>query len=182
MEEWKDIQGYEGIYQVSNYGRVRSLERDVIKSFSGREYIAHLKEAIKTPHILMINGNKRLMCGLWKENKGAELQVSHLVAEAFVPNPNGYTVVHHIDHDSTNNRAENLIWISDEEHRALHGNERKKQVYQYTLDDKLVKIWSSIIDASKELGFDGANISKCCSPKYKSYKTYKGYKWRLEKI
>ena len=177
MEEWRDIQGYEGIYQVSNEGRVKSLERDIKKTCGGKEYMCHKNEAIRKPHF---NGNNYEIYDLWRENKVVQVLTHHLVANAFVPNPHKYKVVHHIDENTRNNRAENLMWIADEEHRTLHDNERKKKVYQHTIDGELIKVWDCIAECGRN-GFDIGNISKCCSPKYNSYKTYKGYIWKLER-
>ena len=176
MEQWRDIKGYEGLYQVSNEGRVKSVERDMIKTYNGVEYKCHRKEAIKKPHIIRCNGFNRSAHDLWKDNVREQLQTSHLVALAFIPNPNGYTVVHHKDHNPMNNCVENLEWISDDEHRLLHDGEHKKKIYQYSIDGELIKVWESIAECVHS-GFDRANISKCCNPKYVHYKTYKGFKW-----
>ena len=175
MEIWRDIEGYEGLYQVSNEGRVRSLDRDIEKIRNGKKFISHLKGRIKKQDGRI---NKRYICHyLWKNGEQDWFLVHQLVAKAFIPNPNGYTVVHHKDNNPENNYVENLEWISDEDHRLLHTNEKSKQIYQYNLDGDLVKIWSSIKECGRN-GFDTANVSRCCNPKYESYKTYKGFKWR----
>ena len=178
MEIWRDIQGYEGIYQVSNEGRVKSLERDVIKTNNGKEYVCHKKEVIRSPHFTRTNYS---VYDLWKDNKVTQVTTHHLVAEAFLPNPSGYSVVHHIDEDPRNNKVENLMWMSVEDHRALHDNSHKKKVLQYTLDGELIKTWSSTAECGRN-GYDIGNIAKCCSPKYKSYKTYRGYIWKYQRL
>jgi len=93
-EQWKDIKGYEGRYQVSNYGR--------IKSFVG-------KEKLLTP---TNNGYGYQIIGLWKGPTRKNHYVHRLVAEAFVENPYGREVVNHLDFDKQNNNSNNLEWCT----------------------------------------------------------------------
>ena len=172
MEIWRDIKGYEGLYQVSNEGRVRSCDRDVERtSSSGKKYVAHIKSKIKKP-----NGHQKGYepFSLWKDNTHKEFLIHRLVAETFIPNPNGYDVVHHIDENTHNNNVENLMWMDGKEHNNMHHN---KGVGQYTVDDKLVAMYSSIAEAARQTSFDSACISRCCNPKCIHYKTYKNFKW-----
>lgn len=169
MEEWRDIPGYEGIFQVSNKGRIKSLERTVEDVFKGKKRIRPIKETILKVYE---NSNGHLRVELHYNNTRKRIFLHQLVAQLFIPNPNNYTVVHHIDHNPENNRVENLEWISDEEHRSMHAIEQNsKPVYQYTLDNKLVKKWSSEAEARRN-GYN--NISKC----YNTNKTVKGFRWR----
>lgn len=174
MEMWRDIRGYEGLYQVSNYGRVRSLDRVI------EYYQPTAKKLVKTlfkGKILKSNFNygsghyQVLLC-----NNGEEKwhQVHVLVAEAFLPNPSNCDIVHHKDHDTSNNRVENLEWLTKEEHDLGHGTEKSKVVYQYTLDGDLVAIWASANEAARQLGYSQGNITMCCQGKRKSHK---GYIW-----
>lgn len=110
-EEWRDIAGYEGIYQVSNFGRIKSL-----CGWNGHEYIK--REKILTGWIQVPNKKypyKRVRIGLTKDKKVKYFMSHRLVAQAFVPNPNNYDVVNHIDFDSTNNHADNLEWVTFEQ-------------------------------------------------------------------
>lgn len=124
MEEWKDIEGYEGIYQVSNEGRVKSLERDIVVSNKLFGYqIRHLNEKTVKPKI---NSNDRFQVRLWKNGIKEQKQIHIIVAEAFIPNPNGYTVVHHKDHNPHNNKVDNLEWMAIEVHSSMHSTERDR--------------------------------------------------------
>lgn len=105
MEEWKDIKNYEGLYQISNFGRVKSLAREKKHSYDS---IAHLKEKILNP--LNINNYQRVV--LRKDNKGTNKFVHRLVAEAFLDNPYNYKEVNHKDENPQNNNANNLEWCN----------------------------------------------------------------------
>ena len=179
MEEWKDIQGYEGLYQVSNYGRVKSLEREIIRS-NGKPQI--IRERI----LRGLNNSKDHYHVRLQKNKEYEQPYIHrLVAKAFIPNPNNYTVVHHINEDPTDNRVENLEWIDFGEHTKLHND---KTVYQYTLDGKYVATWSSAIEAERILGYNQVCISRCCNGgyyyngKWINFKSANGYKWSYKPL
>lgn len=165
MEAWKDI---DESYEVSSYGRIRSKDRKIVRPYRDGFRTMFRKGEIK---ILQPSVDGYLRVKIYS----TYVSVSHLVATAFIPNPNGYTVVHHKDHNHQNNRIENLEWISDEEHNLIHSSEKTKKVYQYTLDGRLVKIWNSATEAEREGGFNQGHISDCCLGKRQ---THKGYIWR----
>lgn len=105
-EEWKPIKGYEGIYEISNYGRVKSL-----KGWDGHKYIS--RERILAPSKQQTNKYyMRSIVGLIKEGKREMHKVHRLVARAFIPNPNNYKIVNHKDGNPLNNRVNNLEWCS----------------------------------------------------------------------
>ena len=104
-EVWKDIPGYEGLYQVSNLGRVKSMSRQKKHSYNS---VAQLKEKILTP--INICGYHRVI--LRKNNKAHNKFIHRLVAEAFIDNINNYNEVNHKDENKTNNRVDNLEWCS----------------------------------------------------------------------
>ena len=101
MEEWKSIPGYEGLYEVSSYGRVKSLER--YKSNNGG--IQLIKEKILKPH-----NTKKGYLTVQFHNK--IFKVHRLVAQAFIPNPDNLPMVNHKDEDKTNNNVDNLEWCT----------------------------------------------------------------------
>lgn len=108
MEEWRPITGYEGLYEVSNFGRVRSLNRQFIRS-DGRlhnEPGRILRGCITTRGYLCVN-----LCD--NNHKVTTHKVHRLVAYMFIPNPNNYPHVNHKDEDKLNNNYENLEWCTE---------------------------------------------------------------------
>ncbi|RKJ52866.1 hypothetical protein D7X33_31535, partial [Butyricicoccus sp. 1XD8-22] len=109
MEVWKTIKGYEGYYEVSNLGRVRSLARIVVDK-SGRKHNVKskiLKSRKGGPGYLTVNLNK--------DGKGKTFNVHRLVAEQFIPNVYNKRVVNHIDGNKTHNHVNNLEWVTHSE-------------------------------------------------------------------
>lgn len=176
MENWKDIEGYEGLYQVSNEGRIKSLERVVMRS-NGRP--CTIKETIIKPQ--KYSNANHLAFTLIKNGYQKTMPIHRAVAQAFIPNldPTKYTIVHHIDHNPQNNNVENLMWMTKNEHQALHNSiDKTKFVYQYK-DCELVAVWDSVGEAAKTLDITKVGIYGCCN---KRLKTYNGYKWSYEPL
>lgn len=123
QELWKPVKGYEGLYEVSNLGRVRSLDRvQYQKDSHGGMMEKHYQGKIMTP---TDNGHGYQVLILRKGGRKSNY-VHRIVAEAFVDNPNGYPVINHLDHDRTNNRADNLEWTTQKEN-VLYSVERMRK-------------------------------------------------------
>lgn len=175
-EKWKDIQGYEGKYQVSNYGRIKSLSR---KISNGTGYYMS-KEKILKGHVIT-NGYVQV------ELQGKGMLIHRLVAETFIENPYNKPQVNHIDGNKTNNIVTNLEWVTNGENQihayknGLNKHSEKagrkpKKVCQIDLKTgKVIKIYNSIAEARKSLGLKKDNISSVCKNKRKSCG---GYGWR----
>lgn len=171
MEIWKDIRGYEGKYQVSNCGRVKSLLKwyPLQKRYVQREKI--LKPSIMTKGYLGVK-----LC----LNNERTFKLHRLVAEAFIPNPENKPQVNHINGDKTDNSVENLEWCTNKEnsqHSHTTGLQPPKKVIQYDLEGKFIKEWNSIKEAQEQLRC--SHISMCCRG-YKQYRTAGGYIWKYK--
>lgn len=180
MIKWMDIDGYEGIYQVSNTGSVRSVDRI---DCAGRILSGKIKKAVK-------DKDGYMQIRLSKEGVTQTYKVHRLVASAFIPNPFNYMQVNHRDENKANNNAENLEWCDCKynncygtarsrarEHTDYKNNAQKhrRPVLQVNTNGNAVKLWDGAIDASKELGVCRTMICKCCRG---IQKTAGGYIWR----
>lgn len=183
MEEiWKDIEGYEGLYQVSNLGMVRSLGRDLMrKSRYGTMAPYHIAGRVLKP--LHSQGDYCYVHLFDKDGTSTNHKVHRLVAKAFVPNPDNLNEVNHVDEDKDNNRADNLEWCKHVDN-CNHGtrNERSAvkrsiQVEQMTLDGHHVAFYQSACEASRQTGIARKGINDCCR---RHIKTAGGYLWRYK--
>lgn len=143
MEIWKDIEGYEGLYQVSNYGRVKSLNKR-----KGRI----LKPAKDKGGYLRV--------ALHKQGTQKHYKIHRLVAQAFIPNPQNLPQVNHKDENPTNNTVQNLEWC-DCQYNIDYS--QSKQV----LCLETGKVYKSVMEVERQLGFAQSNISACCNGRYK---------------
>lgn len=206
MEEteiWKDVEGYEGLYQVSNFGRVKSLNYRGL----GKEKV--LKQGKHKQGYLLVH--------LYKDNKQKTSTVHKLVALAFLENPYNFPQVNHKDENKENNKVENLEFCSaryninygtrservsekrkgfrftkeaiqkmSDSHKGKKlpievvnkiREKNSKTVIQYSLDGTFIKEWKSVIQASRELKISQGHISECCNNKRKSSG---GFIWRYK--
>jgi hypothetical protein len=172
-EVWKDIEGYVGLYQISSYGRVRSLDREVMyeeKCKLRKGKVLTLQSDSYGYHVTNLN----------KEKKRKEHKVHRLLSQAFIPNPFNKPYINHIDGDKQNNNLNNLEWCTPKEnmvHSAENNlNNRNKAVEKYGTNGDLVKVYYSIREASRDSGVCNGSISKACKGKLE---TAGGYRWKL---
>ena len=173
-EVWKDIKGYEGLYQVSNLGGIRSLNKFVNTKGKSKRLI---KGKTLTP---FCDKNGYLLVNLYdKDNKVKQFRTHRLIAETFIPNPNNLPEVNHIDENKQNNCIENLEWCTTR-YNCNYGtrNERiRKKVCQYDLNGNYIKTWDSIIQVEKDLNIFHSRIIEVCKNKRNQIG---GYIWKYE--
>lgn len=173
-EEWRAIQGYEGFYEVSNLGRVRSIKRQENHyRFSGR---------VLKP---FVTGSNYLQVCLSKEGTAKNIAVHRLVATAFIPNPHGKETVNHINENKQDNRAENLEWLSLKENIS-YGTRAARQkksviesigvpVYQIAPDGRFaIKEFETYTAAAEAVGATPSEIREAAMNGYRC----RGFSWR----
>ncbi len=162
-EKWKDIKKYQGLYQVSNFGNIKSLPKKH-KINNGSYYITKERLLSKTK-----NKQGYLVVNILKK---VEL-VHRLVAEAFIPNPDNLPQVNHKDENKTNNNVNNLEWCTSK-YNSNYGtciermrNKKSKKVAQYDLNGNFIKEWNSLAEVERKLNIKTANLCSCCKERYK---------------
>lgn len=175
MEKWKDVVGYEGIYQVSDLGRVRSLDR---KTNYGRR----CRGKMLSPAPGGRSGGYRSVQLFDLDGKGTRRYVHQLVAWAFIGAPLDGQQVNHIDEDPANNRADNLEWVTASEN-INHGTRcardaasKSKPVQQIDASGVVISSYASATEAQRSTGIWRTHISACCLGKTE---TAGGYHWRF---
>ena len=194
---WKDIKGFEGIYQISDCGEVKSLSRNV----KCRGGVRNVSEKILVP-VTIGNGYKQV--GLCRDGKCKRVLLHRLIAEAFISNPNNFPCVNHKDGNPSNNNIDNLEWCTHEynsnyyickERQRLSMLERyqkdpdfledcrnrldiwhkkcRKRVCQIDLCGNLIKIWDSTLATAVD-GFVPNNVGKCANHQRG---THHGFMW-----
>lgn len=170
-EIWKDIEGYENMYQISNLGNIISFKR-------------------KNPKLLSktINLDGYYVVNLTKDGKTKIFTIHRLVAKAFLINKENFPVVNHKDENKLNNKVDNLEWCTYEYNHNYGGrnirtgiSQRNKKgskiILQYDLEMNFIKEWPSLGEIQRTFGFTTSNISKCCRGKSKlAY----GYIWKFK--
>ena len=165
-EVWRDIVGFEGHYQVSDKGRVKSLW------FGKNKILKLVKDRGGYLTVCLSQNGERKTC-----------KIHRLVAQTFIPNPNNLPDVNHRNEDKTNNSVQNLEFC-DAKYNCNFGtrNQRmaetkSKPVLQYEKSGEFVKDWKSIMDVQRNLGYYSGSISECCNGKRKS--AY-GFIWKYK--
>ena len=179
MEEiWKDIKGYEGLYQISSFGRVkktRNKEKIMKGRIRGKGYLA----------VTLLD----------KHGEQKDFYIHRLVAEAFIPNLDNLPQVNHKSEIKTDNNVENLEWCDNlynvnygtrtkrsAESNMGHsrkGSGKRTKIYQYSMDGRLVKVWNSLLEIYDELGIFRSCIYKCC---HGVYNQSHGFIWSYKKL
>lgn len=174
-EEWRDIEGFIGYYQVSNYGRVRGLDRYIKVDKQGdltlhKGRIMKLTKRIGRPN----EKTSYVVVNLRKNGKSYVRPVHRLVAKAFLDNPLNLPTVNHKDGDKGNNLVTNLEWASysDNNKHALETNLRQPRgipIAQFNLNHILIQTYRSASEASRITGLDRGSICHCLRHRRDSY-------------
>lgn len=168
-EIWRDVVGYEELYEVSNRGRVRSVDKSI--SYSNgptrvlKGKVMSLSKSIKGYDIATLT----------KEKKKKTYHVHRLVAEAFINNSANFKQVNHIDENKNNNNVENLEWCSNE-YNAIYS--RGKPIKGTHLKSGKILYFNSSRE-SEQYGFIGNHILNCAKGNTTRWKTHRGYKWEF---
>ena len=179
MEEiWKAIEGYEGKYEVSNLGRVRSLPRTFLdvngrkQMFKGRVLKQNMRK------------NGYMVVTFYESGKFHQMMIHRLVAGAFIPNPNNLPLINHKDEDKTNNQVDNLEWC-DKAYNNNYGHHHDKHnsaigwymrsVIQLSSDGETIATYPSVSEAARSIGVTAKAIRLCISGKNKKCG---GYRWK----
>lgn len=175
QEIWKDIPGYEGIYEVSNKGRIRSIDRIVVTKagWTQTKYGQVIKfgQPINSGYIKV---------DLHKNGKAKPFLVHRIVAEVFLENPNGCETVNHKDENKLNNSADNLEWCTQMYNnnygtcKERGAETQRREFLQMDMDGNVIKRWKGFKKIQRELGYQRKLIYLCCIGKRESYM---GYKW-----
>lgn len=178
-EVWKDILGYENVYQVSNLGRIKSLEREEFMTRNNCYKVR--KEKVLKPNIDK-RGYEKVR--LYKNGKGKSIFVHRLVAIAFIENPNKYPIINHIDEVPLNNHVSNLEWCTHSYNSTYKGAEERKltntwkKVQSTNVKTGEIKLYRSASDAERESDgyFKRRSISRVCSGERP---IHKGHRWEF---
>ena len=176
VEIWKDVDGFVGLYQVSNLGRIKALGRYVKTGNGGKRYIEE--------HFVKPNKCKNgyLEATFSRKQKRTVRLLHRVVAKAFIPNPDNLPEVNHKDEDIQNCQVENLEWCTSKYNanygsrnvRMIEKRGNTKPVIQKTKDGDFIRRFDSVAEATRATGAFDSAIIKVCNGKQK---TSVGYRW-----
>lgn len=178
---WKPISGFEGLYEVSNHGDVRSLTR-----YIKHDYFMQKRKGMTIRQSTSKTGYKRVT--LTKNGKPHYFNVHRLVAQAFIPNPNNFSQVNHKNENKNDNRVGNLEWCTQAYNnaygtrmkRVIEANkiaQASKPVCQYNDAGEIVHKWRSLREIERETKFSRKHVADCCKGKVK---TAYGFTWKFD--
>lgn len=172
-EEWRDIPGYEGIYKISNTGKVKSLERKVKKLYGYKTISEKILKPIK-------DSRGYLIVNLCKENKMKSMKLHRLVASTFLTNPNNLPQINHKNEIKEDNRVTNLEYC-DARYNTNFGSRNKRagiaiskvntnnpKRSKAVLCIETNQIYPSTMEVQRQFGFNSSDIAKCCRGEIKS--------------
>ncbi len=173
IEVWKDVPNFEGLYRVSNTGKVKSFAKSN-------------KYATQPIHLLnpTINNNGYAQVTFYKDCKRSKFSVHRLVAELFIPNPDNLPCINHKDENKLNNSVDNLEWCTVAYNNAygtarIRGiDKRSKPVEQLTYDGKVIAVYRSAKIASEIVGIEKNTITSAILGNHQS----EGYYWRYSSV
>lgn len=178
LEIWKDIKNFEGLYQISHLGRVKSVDRIVVieDQKNNRVYEKHFPECIKATNL---DTKGYVIVTLKKNGKSSRHRIHRLVAEAFIPNSNNLPQVNHLNENKKDNHISNLEWCTDE-YNNTYGTRLKRisENNKGKLPHNCVKVvifgvvYNSLVEAGKALGVCGDTIKNRINKHIEGYKYY----------
>lgn len=187
-EEWRDIKGFEGLYQISNYGRIKRLS--YWREYIGKnQYTTFTSKYFIEEHILRVKIDRYCRVQLYKNKDDSKFYLIHqLVAQEFIPNIDNKPVVDHKNNDTYDNRINNLQWATHKENADYaweRGREKKfginhknsKKIGQFNLDGDLLNVFYGSGEASRHTGISDVTIRQACRGGY-GCKTRGGYIWK----
>lgn len=174
QEIWKDISGYEGRYQASTHGRIRSVSRKVTQKGHKCYFTRILKGKILNPRL---QNSNYYVVWLSKNGEVSAQLVHRLVAQTFIPNIDNKPCINHKNGNKTDNRIKNLEWCSYSENiKHSHKIDGRKEISKPVKCIEINKEFSSIINASREIGINRCSISHALNGRAK---TAGGYTWKF---